>query len=276
MYTERRKTNRTLTEWLNVFISIFREITVLNQRLEHRKHSVLHPALIIYREAHTNVAYTNFTTTLVTVTLLTVIWSLSLVQRGHWWCLQVLSIVRYHLFARSPLTATLQWMRTPRIGICTAWAWLEWGHCKLIPLTGEQLAATQPMVSISKITSVATSKNLTSSTIPGQASAWRWNTLTSVGTCGCIWQHVSGRVPLTSGTSTAVVPAASLTQDLVQCQAKTTLVITVSWTQSSAATSRLILQLSGGLELICKPCLRSKRSSGLSTEAVILQLWFRI
>ena len=87
MYTERRKTNRTLTEWLNVFISIFREITVLNQRLEHRKHSVLHPALIIYREAHTNVAYTNFTTTLVTVTLHTVIWSPNLVQRGHWWCL---------------------------------------------------------------------------------------------------------------------------------------------------------------------------------------------
>ena len=85
----------------------------------------------------------------------------------------------------------------------------------------------------------------------------------------------AGRLLLTYGTSTAVVPVASLTQDLVQCHTKTTLVITLPWTQSSAATSRPIPQLSGGLELICKPFLRSKRSRQLSTEAVILQLWFR-
>ncbi len=51
----------------------FRETTVLNQRIKHRKHSVPLPALTICREAPQNVASTNFTTMLVTVTLLTVI-----------------------------------------------------------------------------------------------------------------------------------------------------------------------------------------------------------
>lgn len=173
MYTERRESKRTLTEWLKVFISISREITVPNQRIKRRTHFVLPPALIIYREAPPNAACTNFTTMLVTVTLLTVIWSPSLVQRGHWWCLGLTCIVRYHHSARFPLRATLQWTRTPKIGICTAWAWHEWGPCKVIPLTGDQLAATQPMVSISETTSVAISRTSTSSILLGQASAWK-------------------------------------------------------------------------------------------------------
>ena len=255
-----------------MFISTSREITVPNQRIKRRTHSFLPPALIIYREATPNVACTNFTTTLVIVTLLTVIWSPSLVQRGHWWCLGLTRTVHYHLSARFPFPAMLQLTRTPRIGICTAWAWLEWGHCKLIPLTGERRAATQLMVSISETTSVATSKTSTSWIFLGEASAWRWNTSTFAGTCACIWQHVSGRVPLTFGTLTAVVPASSLTQDLVQCQAKTTLVITIPSTQSSAATRGLIRPLSGGLELICKPLrdLKSKTNRRLSTKVLTL------
>ena len=231
----------------------YREITVPNQRIKRMTHSVLPPASIIYREGPPYVACINSTTTLVTVTLHTVIWSPSLVQRGPWWCLGLTCIVHFHLSAVFPLPATLQWTRTHRIGICTAWAWHEWDPCKLIPLTGGQLAATQPMVWISETTSVATSRTSTSLIILGQDSARKLNTSTSAGTYACIWQRVSGRVPLTFGTLTAVVPAASLTRGLAQCQAKTTLALTVPSTQSSAATKGLIRPLSGGSELICKP-----------------------
>ena len=216
-------------------------------------HCVLPPASTIYREGPPHVACINSMTTLVTVTLRTVIWSPSLVQRGPWWCLGLTCIVRCHLSAPFPLTATLQWTRTHKIGICTAWAWHEWDHCKLIPLTGGQLAATQPMVWISETMSMATSRTSTSLIILGQDSARRLNTSTFAGTCACILQYVSGRLPLTFGTLTAVVPAASLTRGLAQCQAKTTLAITVPSTQSFAATRGLTRPLSGGSGLICKP-----------------------
>ena len=76
-----------------------------------------------------------------------------------WWCLGLTCIIRCHLSALFPLAATLQWTRTHKIGIYTAWVWHEWDHCKLIPLTGVQLAATQPMVWISETTSEANFKD---------------------------------------------------------------------------------------------------------------------
>ena len=135
-----------------MLISFSREITVPNQRIKGMTDSVLPPASIIYHEAPPYVACINSTTTLVTVTLHTVIWSPSLVQRGPWWCLGLTRLVHCRRSALFPLPATLQWMRIHRIGICTAWAWHEWDHCKLIALTGGRLAATQPMVWISETT----------------------------------------------------------------------------------------------------------------------------
>ena len=105
-----------------------------------------------------NVASTNFTTQRVeTASRRTVIWNVSLVLHGHWWCHGVLVIAGLLLLPNFLSSIIPQWTRTPKTGIFTAYkVWCEWDHCRLTLPTGEQHAATRLTASISETTSAET------------------------------------------------------------------------------------------------------------------------
>ena len=232
-------------------LSFSRETPVLKQLKRSEMNSVPLPVLITFSKAPPNAASTNCTTMAATVSQLTVTWSPSPARPGPWLCHGVIRIASFLLFWKPRLSKTLQWTRTPRTGICTAWAWHEWGLYRITPPTGEQHAATRLMASISLTTSGEALRISTSSTSLVMLSARKWNTSTSADTWASIRRWLSGRLlTLTCCILTVLTLIVSSSQSLVRCQVKTTLDTTGASTPGSAAPREAIPPHSGGSELI--------------------------